>query len=191
MAATQIYINPELAMSLLNWICATTSSKAGSLLNSQAQSLRLSLAAQTSGTPVSSVPSLNIYSCKQILKSRLLAAQSFEETFLGHLSSERSATDWAYLGADLLRKSDNALEEYSFLSMLANKRYDEAFEAHKYAEAQFQKTRVTVDEASAKFKLDIIAWEKKQKWAAAKDILFAAVSVGVAIAATVATLGGK
>jgi hypothetical protein len=191
MAATQVYINPQLSMSLLNWVCAATATKAGSMLHAQAQSLRTSLAAQYSATPVSSVPSLNIYSCKRILKSRLLAAQTFEDTFLGYLSAERSSVNWAFSGADLLRKSDNALEEYGFLSALANKRYDEASDAHSYAEAQFQSTKKLVDDASAKFKADVIAWEKKQKLEAAKDILFAVVGVGIAVAATIATAGGK
>jgi hypothetical protein len=191
MAATQIYTNPELSMSLLNYVCLATQSKAGSMLNAQAQSLRISLAAKLSGTAIASVPSLNIYSCKQILKSRLLAAQSFEETFLKCLASERNSVNWSYLGLDLLRKSENALEEYSFLSALSNKRYDEALEAHKYADIQFQKTRKLVDEASATFKSSVEKWEKEQKIQAAKDILFAVVGVGIAIAATVATAGGK
>ncbi|KAH7548825.1 hypothetical protein BM1_10850 [Bipolaris maydis] len=109
-------------MSLLNWVCATTATKAGSMLHAQAQSLCTSLAAQYSGTPVSSVLSLNIHSCN---------------TFLGYLSAERSSVNWTFSGADLLRKIDKALEEYGFLFALANKRYDEASDAHSYGEAQF------------------------------------------------------
>ncbi|ENH99405.1 hypothetical protein COCC4DRAFT_45249 [Bipolaris maydis ATCC 48331] len=103
-------------MSLLNWVCATTATKAGSMLHAQAQSLCTSLAAQYSGTPVSS---------------------TFEDTFLGYLSAERSSVNWTFSGADLLRKIDKALEEYGFLFALANKRYDEASDAHSYGEAQF------------------------------------------------------
>lgn len=132
MAATQLDRNPQLSLALLNYIYSVTQSSAGSTLNALAQSLRTSLTAQLSSTAVVGVPSLNIYSCKQILKSRLLAAQSFENALLEHLSSERNSVNWTYTGADLLRKSDNALEEYTFLSKLANKNYDNAVESHKY-----------------------------------------------------------
>ncbi|KAH7111486.1 hypothetical protein B0J13DRAFT_631825 [Dactylonectria estremocensis] len=188
MAAAMAYENPKLALSILNWICAATKTVGGSLLGAQAQSLRNSIAADNSGM-ITSVPSLNIYSCKQILKSRLLAARDFEDSFREYMSEERSASSWAFLAADLLRKSDQALEEYGFLSSLARKRYNEATQAHSYAEDQFKKTQKLVDEASEQFKGDVAAWEKKQKIAAAKEILMGLIAVGVAIAATVATAG--
>ncbi|RSL59402.1 hypothetical protein CEP54_007314 [Fusarium duplospermum] len=188
MAAAMAYENPKLALSILNWICAATRTIGGSLLGAQAQSLRNSIAADNSGM-ISSVPSLNIYSCKQILKSRLLAAKAFEDSFREYTSEERSASNWTYLAADLLRKSDQALEEYGFLSSLARVRYDEAIQAHTYAEAQFNKTQKLVNEASEQFKKDVAAWEKKQTVAAAKDILMGLVAVGVAIAVTVITAG--
>ncbi|KAF2001030.1 hypothetical protein P154DRAFT_407341, partial [Amniculicola lignicola CBS 123094] len=188
-AASHVSINPALSMSLLNWVCLVTSTAAGSMLNAQANSLRTSLAAQFSKTSVSSVPSLNIYSCKQILKSRLLAAQAFEDSFQTYMSAEQSAVNWVYSGADLIRKSDNALDEYNFLSALANKRYDEALEANTYANKTFQDTQTLVNEASAKFKDGVAEWEKDQKIAAAKEIFSALISVGIAIAATVATGG--
>lgn len=188
MAAAMAYENPKLSLSILNWICAATKTTGGSLLGAQAQSLRNSIAADKSGM-ISSVPSLNIYSCKQVLKSRLLAAKAFEDSFREYTSQERNASSWAYLAADLLRKSDQALEEYGFLSRLARKRYDEAVQAHSYAETQFRNTQKLVDEASEKFKEDVAAWEKKQKIEAAKDILMGLVAVGIAIAATVATAG--
>ncbi|RSL98148.1 hypothetical protein CEP52_010468 [Fusarium oligoseptatum] len=188
MAAAMAYENPKLALSILNWICAATKTVGGSLLGAQAQSLRNSIAADNSGM-ISSVPSLNIYSCKQILKSRLLAARAFEDSFREYTSEERSASKWTYLAADLLRKSDQALEEYGFLSKLARVRYDEAIQAYSYAEDQFKKTQKLVNEASEEFKKNVAAWEKKQKIAAAKEILMGLVAVGVAIAATVATAG--
>ncbi|KAL6786535.1 hypothetical protein J3E68DRAFT_446839 [Trichoderma sp. SZMC 28012] len=189
MAAAMVYQNPKLSLSILNWICAATKTVGGSLLGSQAQSLRTSIASDDSSGMISSVPSLNIYASKQILKSRLLAAKAFEDSFREYTSEERSATSWVYLAADLLRKSDMALEEYGFLSGLAQKRYDEAVQAHSYAEKQFQKTQKQVNEASKQFEGDVISWEKDQKIAAAKGILMGLIEVGVAIAATVATAG--
>ncbi|RBR26039.1 uncharacterized protein FIESC28_01067 [Fusarium coffeatum] len=188
MAAAMVHESPRLSMSILNWICAATKTVGGSLLGAQAQSLRNSIAVDTSGM-ISSVPSLNIYSCKQILKSRLLAAKAFEDSFRDYTSEERSASSWVYLAADLLRKSDQALEEYGFLSTMARKRYDEAIEAHSYAEDQFKRTQELVTETSEQFKADVAEWEKEQKLAAAKDILMGLIAVGVAIAATVATAG--
>lgn len=188
MAAAVAYDNPKLALSILNWICAATKTAGGSLLGAQAQSLRNSIAADNGGM-ISSVPSLNVYSCKQILKSRLQAAKAFEDSFRDYTSEERNATSWAYLAADLLRKSDQALEEYGFLSSLARKRYNEAVEAADYAEAQFKKTQKLVNEASDKFKKDVADWELEQKLTAAKDIFLGLIAVGVAIAATVATAG--
>ncbi|KAF5578849.1 hypothetical protein FPCIR_11392 [Fusarium pseudocircinatum] len=188
MAAAMAYEDPKLSLSILNWICAATKTTGGSLLGAQAQSLRNSIAVDNSGM-ISSVPSLNIYSCKQILKSRLLAAKAFEDSFRDYTSEERNISGWVYLAADLLRKSDQALEEYGFLSALARKRYDEAVDAHSYAKEQFTKTQKLVNEASDKFKGDVAEWEKKQKLAAAKDILMGLIAVGVAIAATVATAG--
>jgi hypothetical protein len=127
-----------------------------------------------------------------ILKSRLLAAPSFKKnTLLKHLSSERSSVNWPYMGADLLRKSDNALEDYTFLSKLANKNHDNAVESHKHAEEQFTKTQKLVETTSATFKASVEVWKKEQKGKAAKDILWAIAGVGTAITVTILTASSK
>ncbi|EMD85397.1 hypothetical protein COCHEDRAFT_1219312 [Bipolaris maydis C5] len=76
-------------------------------------------------------------SCSSTVPVHQPSRPTFEDTFLGYLSAERSSVNWTFSGADLLRKIDKALEEYGFLFALANKRYDEASDAHSYGEAQF------------------------------------------------------
>ncbi|KAI0813571.1 hypothetical protein GGR55DRAFT_702649 [Xylaria sp. FL0064] len=138
MAASQMSINPALAMELLNWICIATSTKISSVLNFQAATMRNSLAAKIQGN-VSSVPSVNIYSAKEVLRTRLEAARSFESGFQDLLSEERSSANWGLYGADLLIKSNNAFEEYYFLSELSTNRFNEAQEAQDRAEARFKR----------------------------------------------------
>ncbi|KAJ5056818.1 hypothetical protein J3E74DRAFT_293277 [Bipolaris maydis] len=82
------------------------------------------------------VPFLTDY-YSSVHQTQALDVASELDTFLGYLSAERSSVNWTFSGADLLRKIDKALEEYGFLFALANKRYDEASDAHSYGEAQF------------------------------------------------------
>jgi ribosomal protein L16 Arg81 hydroxylase len=149
-AASQVYENPKLALRLLNWICAATTTQAGSVINYQARWLRNSLSfnaslESTEGTTkimpsLTSyhVPSVNLQSCKQILKARLQAATAFEQSFQSFLAQDRSAANWVLLGNDLIVKSEKAIKEYTFTQDLTEKRYLEAKESCATSLKRFQ-----------------------------------------------------
>jgi hypothetical protein len=200
-AASQVYENPEFALQLLNWVVMATQTGAGSILNFQAQQLRNSLSLNATvpseGKAVEikpsltsySVPSVNLQSCKQILKARLQAASAFEQSFQNFLAQERSSTNWSLLGNDLIIKSDKALEEYKFLKKTVTIRYDDANLSHDKAKARFEATKVRVDQESEAFQRNVEKWKSDMKDAAAWEILKGVVEIGVAVAATVATAG--
>ena len=87
---------------------------------------------------VFNVPSVNVYSSKQVLKARLIAAKGFEDAFQSFVAQERSSTNWEGLSANLLAKSDDALEEYAFLKDQIQKAYDAALASNTLAEKDFK-----------------------------------------------------
>jgi ribosomal protein L16 Arg81 hydroxylase len=149
-AASQVYENPEFALRLLNWVGAATATQAGSVINYQANSLRNSLSFNVTfdtedrkpkvlpSLTAYVVPSVNLQSCKQILKARLQAAAAFEQSFQNFLAQERSSTNWALLGNDLIVKSNNALEEYHLRKKTVTMRFDDANMACDTAKKNFE-----------------------------------------------------
>jgi len=86
---------------------------------------------------VCSVPSVNVYASKQVLKARLLAAQSFEQSFNQYIAQDRSSENWLVATANLLAKSNDSFDDYRFLEGLASKAYDAAQAANEQARQRF------------------------------------------------------
>lgn len=135
------------------------------------------------------VPSVNVHASKEILSARLLAARDFENAFQSFISQTRTSEFLNLYSSNALYSSKNALEEYAFLEDVSRRHFQESTTALTKAQATFTQRQSELETASKEFKTGIQKWKKDQEYEAIKQGILAAVEVGVAIAATVASFG--
>jgi hypothetical protein len=134
------------------------------------------------------VSSVNIYSSKQILKARLVAALEFERsfrTFALELDDKKIQTSFAL---NLLSKSQDALDTYAFLTKIRQRNYDNAVIANGKASTTYKTNQTEIYRAQQVFEKGIAAYKTQQEIEAAKHILKAVFGVALAIGAVVLTV---
>jgi hypothetical protein len=136
-----------------------------------------------------SVPSVNIYASKQVLKSRLVAALAFEEAFRDFNTEARSLNIQTNTALNMLAKSSDAMQTYEFLKDLRMRDYKNAVTANEKALVIFKTRQSDLETLGNRFKRGIEKWQKDQKRKGLFAFLTAVVEIGVAIGATVATGG--
>lgn len=135
------------------------------------------------------VSSVNIYSSKQVLKARLQAALVFESSFRD-FSSQTANSQYQIMNAlNLLAKSEDALEAYSFLLTIKQREYDNAVESSKKASSSFSANQSEIETKTKEFQAGVAKFKKDEERKAIFDCILGAVEVIGAIAATVATGG--
>lgn len=130
-----------------------------------------------------------MYASKQILKSRLLAAVSYEQAFRQFSLASDSTKIQADFALNLLSKSDDALETYNFLLGIRQREYDNAVTANSKATATFKKNQADVERLQAAFKKGIEDYQRGQEIEAAKSVIKGLIGAAIAIGAVVATGG--
>lgn len=135
------------------------------------------------------MPSVNIYSSKQVLKARLLAAMAFEQAFREYMLEAATRKIQKETAMNMLAKSQDALQTYQFLRAIRQREYENAIAANDKAGKNFELTQQSLEKLARDFQKGIEQWKQEQVKGAIKDILLGIVAVGVAIGATVATAG--
>ncbi|KAI9749666.1 MAG: hypothetical protein M4579_006787, partial [Chaenotheca gracillima] len=187
-ATTQIFRDPSLALSLLNFVCSATDVPSSRDYNFQATTLRSSIVARLENN-VSYIPSVNIFASKEVLQARLLAAQRFEDDFHVFIGKSRDNEYLNLAAANMVYASNDAMSEYNFLEGLARKHYTENADALEKAQKSFSARQDELKKAGEKFQQGIQKLKKDQEMEAVKEGIFAAIEVIGAIALTVATAG--
>ncbi|KAM7193874.1 hypothetical protein V8F33_007560 [Rhypophila sp. PSN 637] len=185
-AQAQAESNRDFAVALLNYVIVASGSSVSFGLHYHAVGLRNSLAL---GRDLGQVPSVNVYSAKQVLKARLAAAAAFEESYRDYLLEGRTAKQQVAAGLDLLAKSNDALDTYKFIIDIRQREYDNAARSNDIAKANFDKTNVDVAAKIKMFEAGVEQYKKDKEAEARKEILKGVFSVVLAIGATVATAG--
>ncbi|KAI3319340.1 hypothetical protein HD806DRAFT_509714 [Xylariaceae sp. AK1471] len=187
-AASVIHSDRKLALDILNWVCNLSASEASAALNIQACSLRNNLVLSEEQTLLN-VPSINIYSSKRVLKSRLAAAKAFEDAFQSFVGQERFSLSMIGQTTNLLARSEDAMSEYNFLEDLAQKGYGAAVKANDSARNRYNDNEKTLESLKGDFEKGLENYCKEKKEEAAKGVFWACVGAVGAVAATVATGG--
>lgn len=138
---------------------------------------------------VVAVPSVNIYSSKTILKSRLVAAQAFDNSFRQFQTSAGDLKLQALYAVNMLAKNKDVIMAYEFQRGLKQKDFDNAVKANDEASKALKDSNESLDDLGTKFQKGIDDWVKKKKEEAAKEIIGSLLKAGLAIGATVATGG--
>lgn len=199
--------NRQLAVDILAYVIAATNTPYSALLNYQACSLWSSLSKlqhrknpETSSlqtlirsvalkADISTVSSVNVYSSKQILKARLLAALSYEQAFREFSLATNGSKIQADFALNLLAKSDDAMETYKFLVDIRQREYDNALTANSKAAATFKKNQSDIERLQKAFESGIESYKHDKEMEAAKSIVKAVIGAAIAIGAIVATAG--
>ncbi|KAE8155710.1 hypothetical protein BDV40DRAFT_306746 [Aspergillus tamarii] len=186
--------NKDLALALLDFVIAMTGNERAFRLNFQARALRSGL---TVDMHTMNVPSVNIYSSKQVLKSRLVAALAFENSFRDFLLEAGNRTVQSAMAFDALQKSQDAIELYEELFKKKNEEYDAATKANEMAEKKSNAINDEMKKAKKNFEEGIKEFElQKKQEAAAKavegilDVIFAVGSALATGGASAGSIGG-
>ncbi|KAK3682204.1 hypothetical protein B0T22DRAFT_484284 [Podospora appendiculata] len=135
-----------------------------------------------------SVPSVNIYASKVILKSRLVAALAFERSFHAFLLEGRSHKVQSLTTANLLAGSRDTMETYDFLRGTRQREFDNAPVANTKAGDPFNTAQKQLELLSDRFEQGIQEWKKDQVMAGIKTLFSAVVKVGLSLATLFAKL---
>ena len=138
---------------------------------------------------VALVPSVNIGSCKRILKARLTAAAAFEDALQVFLAQGETSTDLTLFAANAIDQNRNALTEYAFLESNAREASAKAIEAFNVAKTNYTKQQEKLNDASQNFKKGIQQWKSTEQQKAIWETVGAVIEVAVAIAEAVASGG--
>ncbi|KAF2762547.1 hypothetical protein EJ05DRAFT_534086 [Pseudovirgaria hyperparasitica] len=179
-------VNKKLAIELLDYVITATATQNSLYLNCQASTLLRNLMIDAD---VLAVPSVNIHASKQILKSRLVAAQAFEQAFDDFNSEARDLSIQRLTAMNMLAKSDNAMETYKFLRDIRERDYANAVSANNKAKEILKSRQDDLEDLSKDFNDGIAEWQDEETREAIKELLTAFVEVGIAIGVTVLTDG--
>lgn len=187
LAQSLLQTSPQVSYQLASYVATTSAKIAKGLdINSQASSF---LATQISGDSSLArqqlVSDVDIGSASMILRSRLSAAQAFEEAFQAFRSQGVNASNTEVLANAALDNAELAATAYSFLADEAKKQYDAASVAHDIARERFQDLQKKLPDAQKAFQDGLEAWKQKQIATAVVEGVFALVLVVGSIAAAV------
>lgn len=124
-----------------------------------------------------------------ILKSRLVAAQAFEDSFRHFQSSSGDSNIRAILAFNMLAKNKDVIHAYEFQKELKQKDFKNAVQANAEASKALENSNVGLDQLGKDFQAGIDQWVRKKKEEAAKEIVGKLFQAGLAIGATVMTGG--
>lgn len=141
------------------------------------------------GEGVLSVPSVNIYSAKMILKSRLVAAMAFEQAFRDFKRTSGGLKIQTITTVNALAKNQDAIQAYNFQKGLKEKEYSNAVKANQEAGKKLEDSRSRLDTLAQDFQNGLQKWQRKEKEQAAKDVFWQVLGAAAAIGAVVATGG--
>ncbi|KAH7103220.1 hypothetical protein BKA62DRAFT_828790 [Auriculariales sp. MPI-PUGE-AT-0066] len=185
-AQAHAHTEPGFSIALLNYVIATTDTPYSLRLNYEAVALRNALALESD---VMSVPSVNIYASKQVLKARLTVAKSFEDAFHVFSAQKHASENRMSDALDVVAKSEDAIETYTFVLKIRQREYDNAVIANDKASATFAKNQNDLDQLRKNFEVGVKRFKKAEEIAAVKQVVLGIVEVVGAVALTVATFG--
>ena len=135
------------------------------------------------------VSSVNVYSSKQILKARITAALVFETAFRQFWLETGNAKNQTATALNLLAKSNDAIESYSFMLDIRQREYDNAITAHKKASTTFSDNQDEIAARTKVFEAGMTKFEKENKLEIVKAVIMGVIEIGVAIAVAVKSGG--
>lgn len=138
---------------------------------------------------VVAVPSVNIYSSNTVLKSRLVAAKSFEDAFRDYRNQSGDLKVQTISAVNLLARSKDVLQAYDFQRGLKQKDFDNAFKANDEASKALESSTQSIQKLGADFERGLQVWQKQKKAEAGKEIVKGFFMAAIAIGATVASGG--
>ncbi|RAH54694.1 hypothetical protein BO85DRAFT_480185 [Aspergillus piperis CBS 112811] len=190
LAAFLIQESPVLALQILNYVCKATAMKGSFRFFYESATLRDFLVSQLD-SHVFSISSVNIYGSKQILKSRLKAAEAFDSSFQRFIGEGSAAENFRTNANILLSKSRMAMEEYECLWGFANREYTNALNAEKRAKDTYRSNQINVEQACIKFREGLDSWERKEKVKAVVELIKCGITTIGAVVGAFTTSGAS
>lgn len=135
---------PTTAIDIARYVCAITKGIGKALeLNVQASTYLTSAlltnpASNTSGSGARFVPAVDLTSTKSVLKARLVAATSFDQSYQAFVAMDVNAKNLRIMANVALQSAADTQRSYAFIGQLTEQRYNEAKAAFGKAQATFQ-----------------------------------------------------
>jgi hypothetical protein len=201
-AQAHVTRDPGLSIAILTYIVAASNTKDGAYFNLQANTLLSNLCmlpcAVTQNIAdrsivivgdVVAVPSVNIYSAKTVLKSRLTAAQAFEDAFRTYRTQSVNMKIQMINAANLLARNKDVIQAYQFQRDLKQKEFDLGVKANDEASSKLEASTKSLKKLGDDFEEGLKEWQRKKKEEAGKEIIKGFFTAALAIGATVASGG--